>query len=210
MDLPHPPHRTTPNDAEAVSTDVDPRLVEMLYSALAVVARQEQPLNGVAPARPDKPPEEMPREKKHDDGVPLFWRLCSATVVSITALVAVTLYNQLSASVNSLRSEITVLRTELNALRDRANNDLVKKEDHNQRLLATAALIEKAQASTKASLEAWRERNQEQEKSTKSALSDLKQQLREMQIENQQLRERLASVETREGSTGNARPKKTP
>jgi chromosome segregation ATPase len=156
----------------------------------------------------EKPPEEKPREKKSDDGVPMFWRMCSAATLSITALVLVTGYNQLTSTTGSLRQEITALRSQLDALKNDASNNLVKKEDFNQRLLATAALIEKAQASTKASLEAWKERNQEQERSLRSALADLKKELRDAQIENQQLRERLASVETREGSAGSDRPKK--
>jgi chromosome segregation ATPase len=62
---------------------------------------------------------------KEEERVSLFWRLFGGTILSITSLVLITLYNNLSTGISDLRND-------LNKQRD-AMNELVKKEDFNTR-----------------------------------------------------------------------------
>jgi DNA repair exonuclease SbcCD ATPase subunit len=47
-----------------------------------------------------------PPEKKDDEKVSLFWRLFGGTILSITALVAITLFNNISGTISDLRAEV--------------------------------------------------------------------------------------------------------
>jgi DNA repair exonuclease SbcCD ATPase subunit len=55
----------------------------------------------------------------------LFWRVFGGTAVSIAALVAVTLYNNMTTNINELRSEVSRV--------NEARAELVKKEEFNSR-----------------------------------------------------------------------------
>lgn len=63
--------------------------------------------------------------EKEEEHISLFWRVFGGTILSISALVVMTLYNNLSTG-------ITDLRTELNK-EQQARADLVKKDDFNTR-----------------------------------------------------------------------------
>jgi hypothetical protein len=71
---------------------------------------------------------EKPQEKKGEEHISLFWRVFGGTILSIVALVSITLYNNISSS-------ITELRTELGRERE-ARAGLVKKEEFNTRVTA--------------------------------------------------------------------------
>jgi DNA repair exonuclease SbcCD ATPase subunit len=60
-----------------------------------------------------------------DDRLSVFWRVFGGTILSILALIAVTLYN-------NLQSNVTELRAELNRSNE-ARAELVKKEEFNSR-----------------------------------------------------------------------------
>jgi hypothetical protein len=88
-----------------------------------------------------------PQEKPADNDeakLSLFWRVFGGTIISIVALVAVTLYNNMSSSISELRSELTRANearmtavSELRAEMSRANegkSDLVRKDEFNSRL----------------------------------------------------------------------------
>lgn len=47
-----------------------------------------------------------PAEKKEEEKISLFWRLFGGTVLSIAALVAITLYNNINGNINDLRAEV--------------------------------------------------------------------------------------------------------
>jgi DNA repair exonuclease SbcCD ATPase subunit len=64
--------------------------------------------------------------KKDEEHMSLFWRVFGGTILSIVALVAMTLYNNLTSSVSDLRAD-------LNRERE-ARADLVKKDDFNNRV----------------------------------------------------------------------------
>lgn len=63
-----------------------------------------------------------------DEKVSLFWRVFGGTILSIVALVSITLYNSISSSISELRSE-------LNRERE-ARAELVKKDEFNSRSTA--------------------------------------------------------------------------
>jgi len=67
-----------------------------------------------------------PRDHNHpDDRLSIFWRVFGGTILSILALVAVTLYNNLTNTINELRSEVNRV--------NEARAELVKKEEFNSR-----------------------------------------------------------------------------
>jgi chromosome segregation ATPase len=70
-------------------------------------------------ARPDA------AEARNEEKISIFWRVFGGTILSIVALAAITLYNNIS-------SNITDLRGELNRERE-ARADLVKKDEFNSR-----------------------------------------------------------------------------
>jgi hypothetical protein len=60
-----------------------------------------------------------------DDRVSLFWRVFGGTILSIMALIAISLYNHLATSISDLRGEINRV--------NEARAELVKKEEFNSR-----------------------------------------------------------------------------
>jgi hypothetical protein len=74
-----------------------------------------------------RPAESLPtRAPAHsDDRMSVFWRVFGGTILSIIALVAVTLYNNLMSQINDLRAELSRVHE--------ARAELVKKEEFNSR-----------------------------------------------------------------------------
>jgi hypothetical protein len=64
-----------------------------------------------------------------DERISLFWRVFGGTILSIGALVAITLFN-------NLMSTITELRSEINKINDH-RAELVKKDEFNTRMTST-------------------------------------------------------------------------
>jgi DNA repair exonuclease SbcCD ATPase subunit len=72
-----------------------------------------------------EPRTEGPADAKSEDRWATFWKLCGATLLSITALVLITVYNQFSSSINELR--VSLNQTNL------ACAELVKNEEFKTR-----------------------------------------------------------------------------
>ncbi|MFO0852231.1 MAG: hypothetical protein U0871_27255 [Gemmataceae bacterium] len=83
-------------------------------------------------------------EKKDEEKMSLFWRVFGGTILSIVALVCITLFNNLMSSISELRADVTKanearnaavveLRTEL-AKSSEARSDLVRKDEFNTRM----------------------------------------------------------------------------
>jgi hypothetical protein len=166
------------------------------------------------------------RPAKGEDRVSLFWRICGGTVLSILALSAVTVYQQINASFNELRNDFARL--------SESHADMVKKDEFNTRLTTVWNSIKELQAAPPA-VTALKERaalleqqfKAEQEhreaagkelEALNSAVTVLKERgmLQEQQArqeeerkelvrELQQLRERLANIEGRQTVTSPAR-----
>jgi chromosome segregation ATPase len=79
----------------------------------------------------------------------LFWRVFGGTILSISSLIVITLYNNLSTGISDLR-------TDLNKERD-ARADLIKKDDYSARSAAISEHIRNLDA-LKPELEGLRER----------------------------------------------------
>lgn len=77
--------------------------------------------------RPPEPPP-APEKPKADDhgGMSMFWRVFGGTILSIVALVGVTLYNNLNASIAELRAAVTKLHEE--------KAELLKKDEFGTRM----------------------------------------------------------------------------
>jgi hypothetical protein len=66
--------------------------------------------------------------KPAEEHISIFWRVFGGTILSIVALVAITIYNNLSSSITELRNEVSRERE--------ARAELVKKDEHNTRVTA--------------------------------------------------------------------------
>ncbi len=66
--------------------------------------------------------------KKEEEHISVFWRVFGGTILSIVALVSITLYNNLSSSITELRAEVSRERE--------ARAELVKKDEFNTRVTA--------------------------------------------------------------------------
>src|SRR5947208_2914022 len=62
-----------------------------------------------------------PPPPKGEDRLPIFWRIFGSTVLSIAALVALTLYQQLTGSLNELRNDQSRLNQD--------HGELIKKDE---------------------------------------------------------------------------------
>jgi hypothetical protein len=90
-----------------------------------------------------------PAPAKGEERGSVFWRVCGGTVLSIVALVAVTLYQQLTAGVNELRTTVAAINTDLRkdlTQLGQGNADLVKKDEFNGRLTSVWNSIKELQS----------------------------------------------------------------
>jgi hypothetical protein len=181
-------HGTGPAEPAAA----DPQLVEMLRAALAALAAEQKGANG-APAEAKKEEKKEDKPKKPEEQMPLFWKLCSAALVSVTALIVVTLYNQLSATASQMRSDAGQLRSDIGQLQ----NDLIRRDDYNQKVEQMINSIKEVQAGNKTAMDTWRDRLGEQ----KTTVSELRVQIKEAERDLQRLREELALLEQRDVKT---------
>ncbi|MGL4420965.1 MAG: coiled-coil domain-containing protein [Gemmataceae bacterium] len=70
----------------------------------------------------------MPIPSNDEEKMSLFWRVFGGTILSIGALIGVTLYNSMMSSISELRSELNRL--------NEARAELIKKDEFNTRLSA--------------------------------------------------------------------------
>jgi len=87
--------------------------------------------------------------KPDDERVSLFWRVFGGTILSIVALISITLYNNISASISELRAELSRERE--------ARAELVKKDEFQARSQAQYERIRAAEG-LKADIEGLKER----------------------------------------------------
>ena len=134
---------------------------------------------------------------KSEDKLTLFWRVFGGTLISIAALVAVTVYQQFNNNLNEIRGEIT----QMNA----THADFIKKDEFNSRsTLIWNSLKEMHTASTQVS--ALQERSHLLEQQLKTAEEERRNLTRKVA----ELSERLAAVEgsQRRSSTGQTKEDK--
>lgn len=88
-----------------------------------------------------------PVEKSDEQRMSIFWRVFGGTILSITALIAITLFNNVMSSLSELRSEVQKanearaaavndLRAEI-ARQSDARAELIKKDEFNTRMTST-------------------------------------------------------------------------
>jgi hypothetical protein len=152
-----------------------------LQRAPAITILAAEALRGAANGtRPAEPP------AKGEERMSLFWRVFGGTLLSIAALVVVTLYQQFSGSVNDLRHDMARL--------NETSGDLVKKDEFNSRLTTVWGGLNDAKAGG-TGLAAVREKQALEEQRLKQLEDERKDLLREVQA----LRERVAKLEGRQG-----------
>lgn len=78
----------------------------------------------------DEPSKPDPAKKGDEEKISVFWRVFGGTILSVTALAAITLYNNITSSISELRAEVARL--------NEAKGDFARKDDVNGlRLQAT-------------------------------------------------------------------------
>jgi chromosome segregation ATPase len=125
---------------------------------------------------------------KTEDRISVFWRLFGGTLLSIAALVAITIYQQFTSSLGELRNN-------LNSLNE-SRGDLVKTDDFNTRMAALWTSLREVET-TSAAVSALKERSDLMEQLLKQNEEERKELCRELQ----QLRERLVVLESRQAAT---------
>ena len=163
----------------------------------------------------------------------VFWRVLGGTVLSIAAMITVTLYQQITSSINDVRNSVAGLNTDLR--KDlgqviQAQGDMIRKGEFNGRLTSVWAGIKDAQT-VQGTVTILKERSlvrDQQEKADANVREEMRKELQaasaavavlkeqmlrreqrdkdaqarsELLQEVQRLRERLATLEGRQGST---------
>jgi vacuolar-type H+-ATPase subunit I/STV1 len=121
---------------------------------------------------------------KAEERISVFWRVFGGTILSIAALLGITIYQQVTSSLGELRSN-------LNSLNE-SRGDLVKADDFNNRMTGLWSTVKELET-TSAAVSALKERSTLMEQLLKQGEEDRKELMREVQ----QLRERLVVVESR-------------
>jgi hypothetical protein len=141
----------------------------------ATVLSAETLRNASPPYLPAEPP-------KGEERVSVFWRIFGGTLLSIAALVVITVYQQFTNGLRDLRSEVNRL-TETRA-------ELVKKDEFNTRNTSLWNSIKELQTAN-AAVTALKERAELRDQQLKAEAEARKELARELQL----LRERLAKLE---------------
>jgi DNA repair exonuclease SbcCD ATPase subunit len=107
-------------DGSGGGSDLNGRLEEAVTATAALRAAAD-----VAQA-----PTDARTEKKEDERISLFWRVFGGAILSICALISITIFNNVSSTLSELRSEIS------KASEARANivAEMVRKEEFNSRM----------------------------------------------------------------------------
>ena len=129
----------------------------------------------------------VPTPGKEDERVSVFWRLFGGTLLSIAALVCITVYQQFNSSLTDIRNDLNRLTQE--------RAELVKQEAFNGRMTSVWSSIKDLQTANTATA-ALTEKISLLEKQLKASDDERK----EMARAYQQLRERLATVEGRQSA----------
>jgi DNA-binding transcriptional MerR regulator len=125
---------------------------------------------------------------KGEERLPIFWRIFGSTLLSIAALVAITLYQQINSSLNEIRSDLSHL--------NESQSDAVKKDEFNSRILALVNNLNDLKAATKVVGDCSEERSAMLDRRLRDSDGERKELARELQ----RLRERLAVVEGRQAT----------
>ena len=183
--------------------------------------------NAANPSAADRAPSASGEERAS-----VFWRVLGGTVLSIAGMIAVTLYQQLTSSINDVRNSVAALNTDLRKDMGQVvqtQGDMIRKDEFNGRMSSVWASIKDIQA-MQTSLTSLKERSlvrDQQEKSDADVREEMRKELhqltaelavlkaqalrreqrdkdeqarRELLDEVQKLRERLATLEGRQGA----------
>lgn len=136
--------------------------------------------------------DDAPPAPRGDEKISVFWRVFGGTILSIAALVVVTVYQQFSSALGELRSDM--IRA------NEARAELLKKDEFNSRMTSVWNSVKEVQ-NGQAAVTALRERAALLEQQLKTAEDERKELTRQLQ----QLRERMAAVEGRQAHAAGPR-----
>lgn len=142
-----------------------------LVQAASVLRGAQEPLNGGS--------------MKTEERISVFWRVFGGTLLSIAALICITIYQQFTNSISELRSNLENLHE--------SRGDLVKNEDFNNRMTAVWGALKDNQTLA-ATVSALKERSSLLEQCLKQNEEERKGLANQLQ----QLRERMVVLEARQ------------
>jgi len=128
-------------------------------------------------------------EKKDEEKISLFWRVFGGTILSIVALVSITLFNNLQNSISDLRAELSRERE--------ARAALAKKDDVDARIKTQYERIRVVEG-YKAEIEAMKERSSANATSSETLRKDITSSLDAIKKETagiELIKERIAMLE---------------
>jgi hypothetical protein len=132
-----------------------------------------------------------------EDRISLFWRVFGGTLLSIAALVVITVYQGFSSTLNDLRSEVAQINV--------ARAELIKKDEFNNRLTSVWSGMKDVQTANMA-LTTAQERMGERTTLLEQQVKEGEQERKALQQELQQVRERLAALEGRQAAGSSRKP----
>jgi len=109
---------------------------------------------------------------KGEERISLFWRVFGGTILSIVALVSVTLYQQLVGNLNEMRNEVNRI--------NESRTELIKKEEMDTRLTRIWTSIRELQA-VEATITAMKERSLVRDQQVKDEQQRAALELKELQ-----------------------------
>lgn len=121
---------------------------------------------GVAFAAVHSKSAEQQKTKTDEERMSIFWRVFGGTIVSICALVGITLFNNFNSNLSELRGEIARI--------NEARGDLVKKDEFNTRITSNYERVQQLQS----------------QNTTQNAT------ITSLQTSNAELKDRLAAMKT--------------
>jgi hypothetical protein len=132
-----------------------------------------------------------PAAARGEDRINIFWRVFGGTLLSIAALVVITVYQGFSSAISELRNEMAQVNI--------ARAELIKKDELNNRLTSVWSGMKDLQTASTA-LTTARERIVERTTLLEAENKEREQEHKDLQREVQQLRERLAALEGRQAA----------
>src|SRR5262245_2371690 len=117
------------------------------------------------------------------------WRIFGSTLICVAAIIAVALWVKYTNNIDSVRDDVKELRVQ--------GAELLRKDEYHARQMSVAVGLKEVQTKNAAAHDYWRLKALSQERQLKALRDEANAAIKDMERQVQQLRERLAALETR-------------